>query len=100
MFKQGKQYFFFRLPERKRYQKERAPSALPGLLQPSDRLKDRNSLRSNSLSFFTPVEPLPLYVPTVRPEIPAEDNQWLIINFQLNIRSVCHPALDAGSTGL
>ena len=65
-------YFFFRLPERKRYQKERAPSALPGLLQTTFSLKDRNSLRSNSLSFFTPEIRPPLHAPTVRPDSHAD----------------------------
>ena len=46
-------YFFFRLPERKSYQKERAPAVPGGLLRPAFSLKGKNSLRSNSLPFFT-----------------------------------------------
>ena len=45
-------YFFFRLSERKRYQKERTPSALPELLRTTFSLKGKNSLRSNRFALF------------------------------------------------
>ncbi len=61
-------YFFFRLPERKRYQKERAPAVPVGLLRPSSRLNGRNSLRSNSLPFLTPARRPPLYARRSMPE--------------------------------
>ena len=61
-------YFFFRLSERKRYQKERTPSALPGLLRTPSVLKGRNSLRSDSLPFLTAGSHPPLNAPPVRPE--------------------------------
>lgn len=51
------------------------PSALPGLLQTTSRLKDRNSLRSDSQSFYTPENRPPLHAPTVRPDLPADGNR-------------------------
>ena len=42
-------------------------AALPGLLRKYFQLKGRNSLRSNSLPFFTPEIQPPLDAPSVRP---------------------------------
>ena len=56
------------MPERKRYQKERAPAVPVGLLRASFRLNGRNSLRSDSLPFFTPARRPPLYARRSMPE--------------------------------
>ena len=50
------------------YQKERPPSALPELLRTAFSLKVRNSLRSDSLTFYTAENRPPPYLPPVRPE--------------------------------
>ena len=57
------------------YQKERPPSALPELLRTAFSLKVRNSLRSDSLTFYTAENRPPPYVPPVRPEplLPDQD---------------------------
>ena len=61
-------YFFFRLPERKSYQKERAPAVPGGLLRPAFSLKGKNSLRSNSLPFLTAENCPTLYARRSMPE--------------------------------
>ena len=46
--------FSFVLIQKKKYQKEKIKAASARLLRSHPRLKGRNSLRSNSLPFFTP----------------------------------------------
>ena len=58
---------FFCLETKEKIPKEKLKAALPGLLRKYFQLKGRNSLRSNSLPFFT-LKILPtLDAPTVRP---------------------------------
>ena len=61
-------HFFFRLSERKRCQKERTPAVPVGLLRSAFRLNGRNSLRSDSLPFFTPARRPPLHARRSMPE--------------------------------
>lgn len=53
---------------KKKIPKGKEPAALPGLLRTILGLKDRNSLRSDSQSFYTPENRPPLHAPTVRPD--------------------------------
>ena len=59
-------YSFFCLNAKERT-KEKIKAAPTELLRPHLRLKGRNSLRSNSLPFFTPEIQPPLDAPSVRP---------------------------------
>ena len=59
--------FSFVLIQKKKYQKEKIKAAPTELLRLHLRLKGRNSLRSNSLPFFTPEIQPPLDAPSVRP---------------------------------
>ncbi|MFT0459710.1 hypothetical protein [Bacteroides thetaiotaomicron] len=60
------EYFSFALMQKKGT-KRKIKAAPTELLRPHLRLKGRNSLRSNSLPFFTPEIQPPLDAPSVRP---------------------------------
>ena len=59
--------FSFVLIQKKKYQKEKIKAAPARLLRSHSRLKGRNSLRSNSLPFLTPVIKPPLDAVQTRP---------------------------------
>ena len=60
--------FSFVLIQKKKYQKEKIKAAPARLLRFHSRLKGRNSLRSNSLPFLTPVIKPSLDAVQTRPE--------------------------------
>ena len=60
--------FSFALMQKKKYQKEKIKAAPARLLRFHSRLKGRNSLRSNSVPFLTPVIKPSLDAVQTRPE--------------------------------
>ena len=88
--------FSFLLPEQKKRNKEKSPSALFVLLRHFSPLNKKNSLRSNSFLFFTLRKAPPLHAQKVRPDLSAFFSQhrfarWGCGVFFFCFALFCHP---------